>query len=153
MRRHQLPAIATFFTIALLADGQTPSPQQQLEPIVREMATAANAHDTERFMAFYLHQPTLVFVINGEVIHGWEDLRTQQLKWWLNGKSDVAYAPSGAPEYTIVNPNTVIVTLPLTSSRTGPDGQASKGSFVVSMLWEKLAEGWRIVYAHESSTR
>jgi ketosteroid isomerase-like protein len=153
MTRLRHPIVAASFVIALAANGQAPTPQQQLAPIVHEMEMAANVHDTDRFMAAYLHQPTLIFVINGEIIHGWDDLRTQQLKWWLNGKTDVVYTPAGAPEYTVLKSDTVLLTLPLASSRTAPDGQISKGSLVVSMLWEKLPEGWRIVYAHESSTR
>jgi len=149
-RRHGIAALILFAAVSLHAQETL---RQQIEPMIHEMEQAANAHDTDRFMAAYVHQPTLIFVINGEVIHGWSALREQQLKWWLNGKTDVVYSPSGEPEYSVLGPDTVAVTLPLASSRMQPDGTKSRGTFVVSMIWEKLPEGWRIVYAHESATR
>jgi hypothetical protein len=35
--------------------------------------------------------------------------------------------------------------------RTLPNGESSTGEFAVTMVWQKLHEGWRIVQAHESS--
>lgn len=69
--------------------------QQQSEMLTDVMARAVNAHDTERYMALFAHDPSLVFAINGRVIHGWDALHAQQLEWWRNGKSDVVYTQSG----------------------------------------------------------
>src|SRR6185437_14108535 len=64
---------------------------QQIKTLSDDMARAANAHDTERYMALFAHDPNLVFAINGRVINGWDALHAQQLKWWRNGKSVVVY--------------------------------------------------------------
>lgn len=139
------------------AFAETPTPsidqQQQIRALLREMDVAANAHDTDRFMAPFLHAKSLVFVINGVVIHGWDVLRDQQLQWWRNGKMDVVYTPQGDPEFMILKPDLMAVTRVFTSSRTGPDGHASQSTFAVSMIWQKLPGGWRIVYDHESRGR
>jgi uncharacterized protein (TIGR02246 family) len=125
--------------------------ERALRPLLDELQAAAGAHDTDRFMAFYARRADLVAVFNGEEIHGWDDLHAQQLKWWKNGKSDVVYTQRAAPEFTVLGPDAAVVTLLLDSTRTGADGTASKNSFAISMVWKKLAEGWRIVYSHEST--
>ncbi|MGH8401281.1 MAG: YybH family protein [Gammaproteobacteria bacterium] len=127
--------------------------QQQIRPLLNEMASAAKAHDTDRFMAVYSHQPTLVFVFDGKVIHGWDSLRKQQLEWWRNGKSDVIYTQQGQTGFKQLDASVVVTTQSLTSRRTSPDGKVSTGSFTVTDVWQRLPQGWRIVYAHESWVR
>ena len=92
-------------------------------------------------------------MLNGEVIHGWDALYAQQLKWWRNGKSDVRYTAAGPQEFMTLAPDVVVTTLSLTSVRTLSNGKISKGSFAVTDIWKKLPEGWRIVYGHESWAR
>ena len=137
------------------ASAATPpvSVQQQIKTLSDDMARAANAHDTDRYMALFAHDPNLVFAINGRVIHGWDALHAQQLKWWRNGKSDVVYTQSGATGFMPLDADAVVTTQTLSSRRTGPDGKLSTGSFVVTSIWKKLPQGWRIVYGHESSAR
>lgn len=141
------------FTATAYAAAELHSARQQIQPLLNEMLRLANAHDTDRFMTFYLRQPSLVYVNNGAVIHGWDDLRTQQLKWWKNGKSNAVYRPNGPTEFTVLAPGVVVTTEPRASTRTGADGKPSQNKFVVSEVWEKLPEGWRIVYGHESTLR
>jgi ketosteroid isomerase-like protein len=127
--------------------------QEQLQPLLAELDAAANARDTDRFMAAYLRQPSLIWLVNGMEIHGWDDLRAQQLKWWNGGKSDVVFSDRSAPEFTVLSPDAVIVTEMKESSRTLPDGTTGKNEFAVSMVWQKLPEGWKIVYGHESFSK
>ena len=143
-----------FSPAAVLAQADsatTLSVRRQIEPILQEQMLAANAHDTDRFMAAYLHGASLVFVFNGVVYNGWNDLEAQQLKWWNNGKSDVAYVQRGSAEFTVLSPDVAIVMSPLESRRTLPSGEVSLGQFAVTMVWQKRPEGWRIVQAHEST--
>ena len=135
------------------AETKAGSPQEQLRPLLEELDAAANTRDTDRFMAAYLHQPTLIWLFNGVEIRGWDDLRAQQLKWWSGGKSDVVYSNRSAPEFTVLSPDAVIVTEMKESTRTLPDGTAGKNEFAISMVWQKLPEGWKIVYGHESTPR
>ena len=140
--------------VASAARGQVASaPEQQILPLLRQMDIAANAHDTDRFMAAFLHTDRLVFVVNGRVIHGWEALREQQQKWWQNGKTDVVYTPKGASEFIVLTPDIVAVTRVFTSTRTASDGRINNSEFAVSMIWRNTSQGWRIVYDHESRTR
>ena len=149
----------TGFLLALVASGLvhaggTPSStRQQIQAAWDRMKVAANAHDTDRFMASYLQQPRLVFVVNGEVFHGWDDLHAQQLKWWQNGKANAVYAERGATQFMPLGADLMVTTSQLTSHRTLADGKTSDGSFVITSIWKRLPQGWRIVYGHESWVR
>ena len=127
------------------------SVERQLEPLLNELILAANAHDTDRFLASYLHGPALVSVFNGTVTKGWDNLEKLQLKWWNNGKSDVVYVQRGPSEFTVLGPDAAVVTNEMESRRVLADGKESTGEFTVTMVWQKRVEGWRIVQVHEST--
>lgn len=148
-----MAAVCMLLAANTSAASRAHSAQQQIQPMLNEMLHLANAHDTDRFMTFYLHRPSLIYVDNGTVIHGWDDLRAQQSRWWKNGMSDVIYRTNGATEFTVLAPGVVVVTEPRASTRTGPNGKSSRNEFVVSEVWKKLPKGWRIVYGHESAVR
>ena len=111
---------------------------------------AANAHDTDRFLTTFFHDASLIFVINGEVIRGFDNLHERQLKWWNYGKSDATYTEQTPPDFVGLNSKTVLVTQQLASHRTIPDGKPSEGKFVVTTIWRRLPAGWRVIYCHES---
>jgi ketosteroid isomerase-like protein len=125
----------------------------QILPLLNEQFVAANAHDTDRFLATYDHSPELIFIANGQLIRGWDNLHDQQIKWWKNGKSDVVYVQRSQPEITSLDAQTLLVTQQMTSHRTSPDGKPTDSTFIVSTIWRKLRAGWRVTYGHESWTR
>jgi len=125
----------------------------QILPLLNQQMLAANAHDTDRFLATYVHSPDLVFIANGQIIRGWDSLHEQQLKWWKDGRSDVVYAQQSQPEITSLDEQIALVTQQMTSHRTSPDGKPSGATFIVSTVWRKLPVGWRITYGHESWVR
>jgi ketosteroid isomerase-like protein len=132
------------------AQSAATAPERELLPLRREMMLAANAHDTDRFLASYLHDTTLVMVFNGVVVAGYDSVRALQLKWWNNGRSDVVYTSQGAPRFTVVSPGAVVVTETLRSQRTDSTGVIKRGDIAVMSIWQKRPEGWRIVAVHES---
>ncbi|WHZ20636.1 MAG: hypothetical protein OJF55_002785 [Rhodanobacteraceae bacterium] len=151
----KLVAVAALIGVGLFAGGAcaksaASSPEQAIRPLMAKMFEAANAHDTDAFMAPMVRDSSLVFTMNAEVIHGWDALHAQQLKWWHNGKSDARYTQDGSPEFMALCPDVEVVTWPLAAHRTLPDGKVADYTFVVSYVWRKLPQGWRIVYGHES---
>lgn len=141
-------------SVAAFAQAQSKqAAKDQILPLLAEQLTAANAHDTDRFLATYLHSPELIFIANGQIFRGWDNLRDQQLKWWKNGKSDVVYAQESQPEVAVLDPETVLVTQQMTAHRTGPDGKPSDGTAVITTIWRRLPIGWRVTYGHESLAR
>jgi ketosteroid isomerase-like protein len=122
-------------------------------PLLAAMGAAANAHDIDRHVGFYAHDPSVILIFNGQAITGWEAIRAKQAEWWKNGKTDVVYTMRGEPDFRIPAPGLVLTTIFMTSRRTMPSGEIGEGEFAVSSLWQKRPEGWRVIYAHESMTR
>lgn len=147
--------VMTFFVLfagdACAQSASSPA-GQAIRPVMTKMLAAANALDTDAFMAPMLRSPSLVFAINGEVIQGWNALHAQQLKWWSKGKhaTKFTYAQNGAPGFLALGSSVEVVTWPLVSHWTSPGGKAGSSNFVVTYIWQRLPQGWRIVYGHES---
>lgn len=124
-------------------------------PLFTASEAAANLHDTEAHLGFYAHSPQLVFVANGSEIDGWDNLLAQQRKWWPDGKiapADAAHAPYRMvqpPQFRVFGPKLAMLTFVLDARRVYPD-KVVRRPLAISQLWQKLPEGWKIVYAHES---
>jgi len=99
-----------------------------------------------------LLDPSTELIFNGEPIVGWDAIYAKQREWWQNGKTDVVYVPRGRPDVRLLSPDLAVTTLLMKSTRTMPDGSIKEGNFAVSAIWKKRPEGWRILYAHESTT-
>ena len=118
--------------IGARAQAAPATPEQAIRPVMAKMLAAANAHDTDAFMASMLRRPSLVFAINGAVIRGWDALHAQQLKWWRHGKRDARYAANGMPGFMALAPDIEVVTWPLVSQRVLPDGKVASSVFVTT---------------------
>ena len=122
----------------------------QLNPLLEEMLVAANAHDADRFMAFYAPGESLIVTFDDMTMRGWKAVRDQQFEWWDGGKSDAVYSLRSAPEITLISPDVAATLQSMEVSSTGPNGAKSTVLVVATSIWKKLPEGWRIVLAHES---
>ena len=130
-----------------------PSSEAQLQPLLDEMLLAANAHDTDRFMAVYANSPSLVVTFDDMTMRGWKTVRDQQLEWWNGGNSDAVYRMRSAPTITPISEDVVATLQSMEVTSTGPDGAKGTMQVVATSVWRKLPEGWRIVLAHESLIR
>jgi len=128
-------------------------PRAEVVAALKGMGDAANAHDVEGHVGYYAHDPQVTLIVDGEPFMGWETIRDKQREWWNNGKTDVAYQLQGPPGVRLLAANVVVTTLLMKAHRTLPSGETREGRFAVSSIWQKRSEGWRVIYAHESSTR
>jgi len=140
------------------ATSSAGSPPRELEaakaeilPLLEEMNDAANVHDAERHVAFYARDPDLLFVVHDRAIVGWDAVLEQQRVWWRDGKTDVVYTMAGEPEFRMPQAGLVIVTYFLDSVRGMGDGTTRQMRLAISAVWQRRPEGWRIIYAHEST--
>ena len=127
--------------------------QKQVAPMLAEMEASANAHDTDRHLAAYSKDPALVFIINGEIIQGWDALRERQRQWWDDGKAKGVYTYIGEPTCEMFGKDHGLTTHLIAAQAKVPDGQVRERQLAFTALWVRQAEGWRIIYAHESSTK
>lgn len=122
----------------------------EILPLHEAMQIAANDHDVEKHLAYYVREPDLMFIINDRMVVGYDELVKSQRRAWKDGKSDVVYSVEGEPDFRMPADGLIMLTYFLKSHRTEPDGSTMHSRFSVSMLWQRRPEGWRITYAHES---
>jgi len=127
--------------------------QQQVAPLLAEMEASANAHDTDRHLAACSRDAALTFVFNGEIIRGWEALREKQRQWWQDGRATGVYEYLGEPIFQVFNSDLGLTTHLIAARARLPDGQLRERQLAFTALWSRRQEGWRIIYAHESSTK
>jgi ketosteroid isomerase-like protein len=127
--------------------------QQQVGSLLAEMEASANAHDTDRHLAAYSKDSALTFIINGEIIRGWEALRERQRQWWSDGKATGVYEYLGKPTFEAFGENLGPTTHLIAARASLADGQVRERQLAFTALWSRRPEGWRIICAHESSTK
>lgn len=132
------------------ADAALAAAKAEIAPIFSAMLARAQARDAEGHMAAYAKDPALVFIYNESKLSGYEAVLAMTRQAFAPG-SDLAFQLQGEPEYQWLASGLVMQTFFLSSSFTSAKGQAMKGRLSVSNLWQQRAEGWRIVYTHESN--
>ncbi len=111
-----------------------PPVQEQVQPLPDEMLQAANAHDTDPFMAVPLHEPSLVVTFDDQAMHGWQLVRDQQLQWWDGGKSKALYPLESAPEITVIDPAMAATFQMMTVISPKPDGRSGSAKVVATSI-------------------
>jgi hypothetical protein len=150
--------LASCVTAGDTGGGGTDKAQVRAEimPLFEAMQAAANVHDAEAHLAYFIRSPDLTFVVNGRQIRGRDNLLDQQKRWWPGGRippTDQASPPYRlleGPAFEPFGPRLAMVTFVLDARRLYPD-RVTRRPLAVSQLWQKRPEGWRIVYAHESA--
>ncbi len=144
-----LSAVVSLAQAAEPLSNDTELARVEVARSLAEMGAAANAHDVERHMAFYARDPSVTLIVNGESISGWHAIRDRQREWWKNGKADIAYEIKGQPQFLVLAPDVILTTLLMTRRARVNEGP-TESDLAVSSIWKKLADGWRVVYSHES---
>jgi hypothetical protein len=99
--------------------------RQAVVPLLAEMAASANAHDTDRHLAAYATDPALIFIIDGEMIQGWDALRERQRHWWSDGRATGSYAYAGEATCQVLGANLGLTTQFIAARARLPDGQVA----------------------------
>ncbi len=131
--------------------SQSSSFRQEVAPLLAELLASANAHDADRHCAVYACDAELVFVANGAIIRGWDAYRERQRQWWNAGRATGVYEYRGEPICQPLGRNLGVTTLIILARNALADGVVRERELVFTALWSERPEGWRIVYAHESS--
>jgi uncharacterized protein (TIGR02246 family) len=149
--------LALLFLVAPMFSGaaaaETVGAEAPLRAALSAMQDAANAHDTDRFMHWYLHDNSLVITFDGDTMRGWQAIRDQQLAWWENGKSKAVYSEEQRPEITMQGADVATTVQWLKVNGPTLDSKAKPARLVVTSVWKQRPEGWRIVLGHESLRR
>jgi len=126
---------------------QPQSAEIEVRSALVEMNAAAAELDADRFMVWYWNSPSLVITFDDQTMEGWQAILSQQKEWWSDKSSGVQYAEE-RPAMVIVQSADVVTTVQWMAVRDGQGALLTR--LVVTSIWKKLPEGWRIVLAHET---
>jgi ketosteroid isomerase-like protein len=127
--------------------------QLAVTPLLAELQASANAHDTDRHLAAYAREPSLIFILNGRIVRGWDQLHELQRQWWSDGKARGSYTYLDRPILEALGDDAGLTTFLIAARKEEVDGRVLERTLAYSALWRRRPEGWRIVFAHESSDR
>jgi ketosteroid isomerase-like protein len=145
MRSLMFAALLPAITIACAAQAETGP--GEVRRAIAGMNVAASKLDADTFMGWYWNSPSLVITFDGEVMRGWQNILAAQRGWWSDKKNGVRFTQARAPE--IASQGCDVVTTIQWMDVADPKS-ALPSKLVITSVWRKRAEGWRIVLAHES---
>jgi uncharacterized protein (TIGR02246 family) len=142
-----LKHISVVIAAIVACDAQAQSAHVEVRRAMAQMNSAAAALDADAFMAWYWKSPSLVITFDGEVMHGWQNILSAQRKWWSDKNSGIAFSEEREPEIVSQGP-AVLTSIQWMSVRDAKRAKPSR--LIITSVWRKRPEGWRIVLAHES---
>jgi beta-aspartyl-peptidase (threonine type) len=140
-----LRPVLAIAVIVVLAGPIRADNAADIKKILDEQVAAWNKGDLEGFMKGYWKSPDLTFVSGKDITRGWEEtLERYKKRYQAEGKEMGKLAFSDVT-VTELAPGVALVTgkWELTLSKEMPGGR-------YSLIFKKLADGWRIVHDHTS---
>lgn len=115
---------------------------------IGDMNKSAESLDADRFMIWYWNSPSLTITFDDETLRGWQPVLDQQRRWWSDKISGIKFTEQRPPEIIMQDASIVTSIQWMTVGSAAESGKPAR--LVVTSVWKKLPEGWRIVIAHES---
>ena len=152
--RHLSPARRrnlTVFSCVLMAGIVSAAPTQtqnataQIRAVLHAQQDAWNRGDIDGFMNGYARSASTVFVSDDTIRRGWETVRARY-KEKYSDRAKMGVLTFSEPEITLLSPNAAVVLgrWSLKRAKDQPHGR-------FTLIFKRLAEGWRIVHDHTSS--
>lgn len=132
--------------------GEIHTAKDEITPLLEEMLDASNSYNTEHYMEAFHNDSSLLYVFNGRIINGWDDLRTLHLNLWKKENTNILFKHLGKPEINQVSANIATVLETITVVHIQDDGNVII-EFVISSVWKKFPEGWKIITMHKTANR
>ena len=142
-----MAAMAMPLAHAAIAPAQV-APAAAIRQVLDDQGAAWNRGDVDAFMRAYKDSPDTTF-IGKSVAQGYRPILERYKKTYASkdamGKLDYS-------DFTVreLGANYAVVTGKFHLTRTAAGGGDASGIF--SLVWEKTAEGWKIILDHTSST-
>jgi len=141
-----LPAAISLALILHASPSVASSPSEEVHAAIDDMNKAAAKLDADAFMRSYWHSPDLVITFDGETMRGWTAILAEQHKWWSDKGAGITFTEERAPEIVAQSKDVVTSLQWMKVSRSG----SKPSQLVITSVWKKLPEGWRVVVAHET---
>jgi uncharacterized protein (TIGR02246 family) len=131
--------------IVSAAPTQTQNATAQIRAVLHAQQDAWNRGDIDGFMNGYARSASTVFVSDDTIRRGWETVRARY-KEKYSDRAKMGVLTFSEPEITLLSPNAAVVLgrWSLKRAKDQPHGR-------FTLIFKRLAEGWRIVHDHTSS--
>jgi ketosteroid isomerase-like protein len=145
-------ALALLTTPTFALSAQPPNTEvAEVREAIAAMSGAAADLDAEKFMQWYWKSPSLAITFDEQTLRGWDQILTEQRKWWSNKNAGLQFEDERPPELVRQAPGIVTSIQWMTVKSKEHDGNPAK--LVITSMWRKQPDGWRIVLAHETLAR
>jgi uncharacterized protein (TIGR02246 family) len=145
--RLTLPIICYILITALVyaAPEQISTSEAEIQSVLTAQQDAWNRGDIDAFMNGYARSASTVFVSQDEVSRGWETVRDRyRVKY--SDRTKMGTLSFSEIEVTMLSPDAAVV---LGRWRLKRASDQPHGRF--TLIFKRLAEGWRIVHDHTSA--
>ncbi|HEY2681720.1 MAG TPA: AtzH-like domain-containing protein [Candidatus Udaeobacter sp.] len=145
--RPTLPIICYILITALVyaAPEQISTSEAEIQSVLTAQQDAWNRGDIDAFMNGYARSASTVFVSQDEVSRGWETVRDRyRVKY--SDRTKMGTLSFSEIEVTMLSPDAAVV---LGRWRLKRASDQPHGRF--TLIFKRLAEGWRIVHDHTSA--
>ena len=140
-----LTLVATL-AIPVLAQNAGDAAHQAIRKVIEEQQAAWNRRDLQGFMAGYWNSPELTFFSGGNESKGWQAALDRYQKKYQGAGHEMGKLEFANLRVEILGPESAFVRgeFHLTMS----DGRTPHG--LVTLIFRKFPEGWKIVHDHSA---
>ncbi len=143
MRRFGAIAGLIFFVLAILCTGQTENNRAELLRILDLQKAAWNKQNIEGFMAYYWNSEQVTYQSVENRLYGWKTL-LERYKKSYSGEN------WGRLDFTDLEVNVLGADSAYVLGRWKLDFKGASKEGVFTIIFKRLAEGWRIIHDHSS---
>ncbi len=143
-------SLSTAITLVLMLYSsplQADTPEDEVRTAIAGMNRAAAKLDADEFMRVYWDSPDLAITFDGETTHGWSTILGKQREWWSYKRAGTTFAEQRPPE-VIAQDGNIVTSIQWLSVSDAASEKPSR--LVITSVWKRLPEGWKIVLAHET---
>lgn len=145
-RRYFLAGLALLFMLAPRLRAQDSA--SQIRQVMADQVAAWNRGDIDSFMRGYQNSPDTTF-IGKTVQHGWRNMLERYKRSYAT-KDAMGALDFSDLTVRMLGADYAVVTGRFHLARTAAGGGDASGIF--SLVWEKSADGWKIILDHTSSS-
>ncbi len=121
----------------------------ELASLLADIDAAASSLDVGRLTAFLYDSAGFAWTFNGRMLTSAAEVRDAHERAWR----DIASASfrTGEPRVAMIGADRAVLSACGHSERTFRDGRAMSRDYAITLYVVRMAAGWRIVQAHEST--
>ena len=133
---------------SLAQTAAPPAVRAQIQALMRKYADTGNRTDAEAMMQLYSRSPGVIDVEDGEIHHGWDDIRSAVSA--IVGKVGVFNISLGAIEVFTLGPGAAYAVAPYMVHVSTDKGPAEVHG-AMTFIFQRAGTSWSIIHTHAST--